>query len=387
MPFMPAMGLYVHFPFCRRKCRYCDFNSYEGLEGLMSPYVKALCDEMAFRSAVDPAGLNVDTVFFGGGTPTVAGADTLTRVLDQARSVFEFCPDAEITTEANPGTIDPASLERLRAGGFNRLSIGVQASQDKILRAIGRIHSFNQAIEAFRWARAAGFTNIGVDLIYGLPGQTGAMWEESLDAVLELGPEHISTYGLQIEDGTPLAVDIHSGFIAVPDDDETAEMYWKAHARLIGAGYRHYEISNFAKEGLECRHNLHYWNFDRYLGIGAGAHSFDGVRRFSNVEDPKHYISGVSYKGTAEEWSEAVTPARARFEYIMLGLRTDSGVSLDDFSAMFGRSLFSELADLDEMARRGLLEWSDKRLRLTPSGWLVSNALLAAVLSGENQAP
>ncbi len=383
-----TLALYVHIPFCQAKCRYCDFNSYAGLESLMVPYVDALIAEMAFwRETTRDTSLT--TVFFGGGTPSFLPLAQTKRILTAIRGSFHLAPAVEITIEANPGSADSARLAGLRHLGFNRLSLGVQSFQDDELRLLGRIHSAPGARDAYQAARQAGFRNVNLDLIYGLPGQPLVAWRRTLTEAIALRPEHLSLYALTLEDGTPLAADVARGHLPAPDPDLAADMYLWAGEALAAAGYRQYEISNWALPGRRCRHNLVYWRNEPYLGLGAGAHSCLGGFRFSSVRDPRDYIRRVAAAGDGPpaggvgsllarlghlEAAVDVTPARAMAESAILGLRLTEGVSLAAFRRRFGVELLSlygpAVADLSAL---GLLERANGRLRLTARGRLLGN--------------
>jgi oxygen-independent coproporphyrinogen-3 oxidase len=388
-----SLALYVHIPFCQAKCPYCDFNSYAGLEGLMAPYVDALIAEMAlWREATHDA--RVATVFFGGGTPSVLPLADTERIFAALHRSFSAGggPDAEITVEANPGSADSARLAGLRRLGFNRLSLGVQSFQDDELSAsggLGRIHSAAEARQAYHAARRAGFENVNLDLIYGLPGQALAAWQRTLAEAIALRPEHLSLYALTLEEGTPLAADVAHGRQPAPDPDLAADMYLWASEALAAAGYQHYEISNWALPGYRCRHNLIYWHNQPYLGLGAGAHSCLGGFRFAAVRDPRAYIREVMATGAIPfddglaacltglrhlESVVQVTDARAMAETAILGLRLVEGLSLAAFRRRFGVGLSSVYGPaVAELTALGLLERSSGRLRLTSKGRLLGN--------------
>lgn len=374
-----TLGVYVHVPFCRRKCRYCDFASFAGLEGLIPRYFAALQRDIE-AGVPEASEWTIDSVFFGGGTPTLAGASHLTETLGCIQRRFHMSSDAEVTTEANPGTFDRDMMRQLHESGFNRLSIGLQSTHDRLLESIGRIHSYDQFLGAFDAARRAGFSNIGIDLIYGLPGQTVDAWHKTLRETALLEPEHISAYGLQVEAGTPLAADVASGRTALPSDDETADMFLLAHEYLSGNGYDHYEISNYARPGRACRHNLRYWRCEPYLGFGSAAHSFFEGRRFARVKDPSTYVLRVMEGLSSLESSETIDVRQAVFEYLMLGLRTRDGVGAGDFERRFGFPLEGVLNGRDEIERAALIETEGDRLRLSTAGWSVSNAVMTRLL-------
>ncbi|MBI2866145.1 MAG: radical SAM family heme chaperone HemW, partial [Chloroflexi bacterium] len=344
-----AIGLYLHIPFCRSKCAYCDFNSYPGMEGLIDSYVAALAREMELWGDQD---LTVATLYLGGGTPSLLSPRQLGRLLEAAGRHLGLVPGAEVSLEANPGTVGQAWLVAARRLGVARLSLGVQSFRDAELRLLGRIHSAAEAKESFDLARQAGFANINLDLIYGLPGQTIGCWQATLEAALRLEPDHLSLYCLTLEQGTPLARRVAEQEVPAPDPDLAADMYRLAEEMLAQAGYSHYEISNWARPGGECRHNLVYWRNGPYLGLGAGGHSSWQGYRFYNIAYPATYIRQVaglcpSSGGTEDvvrsrsplAGLEAVSAPLERAETVILGLRLASGLSLRDFSQRFGVEL------------------------------------------------
>ncbi len=381
---MSSWAIYIHIPFCIRRCPYCDFNTYAGLERLQKPYVEAL--EREIRAYGQRLGRpQVPTVFFGGGTPTTLTGEQLCTILGAVREAFDVLPNAEITSEANPGTVDSNRFSAMRDAGFNRLSLGVQSFNDDELHFLGRIHSAEEATEAYYEAHLAGFRNVNLDLMFGLPLQEAATWKRSLRRAIELKPEHLSLYALTVEQGTPLARWVADGRVPPPDDDAAAEMYDLACDVLEKAGYRHYEISNWALAGerdWRCRHNLVYWRYEPYLGFGAGAHSFDGKRRWWNVSPVAGYIDRLSRGETPVESWEDLDERLAMGEMMMVGLRLlEEGVPDARFRARFGISLqdaFSE--EIGEMTQMGLVEWHDAGLRLTRRGWLVANRVFARFL-------
>jgi oxygen-independent coproporphyrinogen-3 oxidase len=405
-----CVGLYLHVPFCERKCPYCDFNSYAGLDELHAAYVEALIAEMAWLA--QRGGWQAKTAFVGGGTPTALPLSLLAQVLDAARADFCVPFGAEVSVEANPGTVDEAYLAGLRASGVNRLSLGAQSFDDDALRLLGRIHTSAEIEAAFQAARRAGFQNISLDLLYGLPGQTLDRWCAALSRALSLSPEHLSLYSLTIEEGTPFAERVARGDLAAPDDDLAADMYELAEEAMASAGYVHYEVSNWAKrtvgEGqsangvaqgrlwgspLVCLHNLAYWRNEPYLGLGAGAHSWWGGRRWHNLLSPQDYVARMAAQGDGKApWEspvvagvEAIDEALAMGETMMLGLRLlEEGVPLARFAAQFGRSLLNVYrGELDALQAEGLLErWPD-RVRLARRGRLLGNRVFARFLPEE----
>lgn len=368
------LGLYIHIPFCRQKCAYCDFYSLPSREDKMDAYTDALIRHIQEVAPRTESHL-VDTVYFGGGTPSYLGAERLRSIL---RTVMKGCPvtrDAEITLEANPDSAcDSKALRTLRRAGFNRLSLGVQSADDGLLRAIGRIHTFEQVQQSVTAARKAGFRNISMDLIYGLPGQTMQQWEDTLSAVIALAPEHISCYGLKLEPGTPLYERrLEETF---PDDDAQADMYLYAVTALEQNGYGQYEISNFAKPGYESRHNLKYWRMQEYAGFGPGAHSDFGDVRYGYLRDIDRYIAGELVLSERE----TISRRERDMEYIMLRLRLARGADPREFENAF-RERFNPLAKLlHQYAAHGLAcQNDDGSWRLTPKGFLVSNQIIGAL--------
>ena len=368
------LGLYIHIPFCAAKCAYCDFYSLPHSEDKMDRYTQALCRHLK-EAAPNAASYTVDTVYFGGGTPSYLGAERLNALLTTVKEFYRVEPEAEITLEANPDSAkDNRALRQLRRAGFNRLSLGVQSGDDELLRAIGRIHTWRQALEAVEAARLAQFDNISLDLMYGLPGQTEAQWRDTLEKVIALSPEHISCYGLKPEKGTPLYRQRKT--LALPDDDGQADLYLTAVTRLRQAGYELYEISNFAKMGYRSRHNLKYWRMEEYLGFGPGAHSdFSGVR-YAYERDLDGYMAG---RAVFSEKTEILPPERQR-EYVMLSLRTRDGISRQTMERTFRRPFAPLDAVFKRCAQSGLAEATDDGWRLTPEGFLVSNRIIGMAL-------
>ena len=379
-------GLYVHLPFCRQKCFYCDFPSYAGQEGRMAVYVEALLGELAREGAPLRAAWGPPrTVYLGGGTPTALPPALMERLLAGLREFLAAAPDAlEFTCECNPGTVDAAYLSLLRAGGVNRLSLGVQTFDDALLRRIGRIHTAAQARAAVRQARAAGFRNLSLDLMYGLPGQTLAGLEMSVQQALALAPQHISIYGLQVEEGTPFARAQAAGRLALPSDEESEAMYDYMTAALPTAGYARYEISNFARQGFESRHNLGYWQDVPYLGVGAAAHSYLDGQRYENPRGIEEYLAALRESGRARREEEPLTRATSMEEFAFLALRTARGIDRARFAARFGCELASVYADaIARMRARGFLEEDAQGVRLTPLGMKYGNWVFEAFLLDE----
>jgi oxygen-independent coproporphyrinogen III oxidase len=385
----PPLALYVHIPFCAVRCHYCDFNTYARLERLYEPFTTALVHEIRQAGAARgrPA---VRTLFIGGGTPTVLPLPLLSQVIQACREAFDVSPDAEITSEANPGTADADTFERLRGLGINRLSMGVQSFNDAELQWLGRIHGADEAERAFEAARSVGFDNINLDFMFGLPGQTSTSWEMTLSRALRLAPEHLSLYSLTVETGTPLALQVDRGLAQAPDDDVAAELYALANGLLTGAGYMQYEISNYARPDHECRHNLVYWHHEPYIGFGPGAHSFDWLaptgdagRRWWNVRPVPEYVQRLESGRTPERAGEKIDRRAAMGELMMLGLRlVGEGVSDARFRTRFGIPLADVFEkEIERLVTRGLLEATSTGLCLTAQGRLLGNQVFAEFLS------
>ena len=364
------LGLYIHIPFCRSKCAYCDFYSLAGAEERMDDYCRALERHLA-EVAPQAECHKADTVYFGGGTPSYLGAERLCRLLGSIRKLYKVDKHAEITLEANPDSAtDRKTLKRLRKAGFNRLSLGVQSMDDALLQTIGRIHTRQQVQEAVAAARKAGFKNLSLDLIYGLPGQTMEGWEKTLSDAVGLHPEHLSCYGLKLEEGTPLYR--RQGELTFPDEDMQADMYLYAVEFLKQCGYEQYEISNFAKPGFASRHNLKYWLMQEYAGFGPGAHSDFGNVRYGYARDLERYLKGE----LVLQESETVDTDEREREYLMLRLRTVRGIEPKEFEYRF-RQRFEPLAALlRQCAEQGLAVEDEQGWHLTPKGFLVSNRII-----------
>ncbi|MCL6451830.1 MAG: radical SAM family heme chaperone HemW [Acetobacteraceae bacterium] len=385
----PKLGLYVHVPLCRGgKCRYCDFYSLPFTAPRARRYISALAREAELR-ARDPRirGRRFHTLYLGGGTPTSLGAGALAGLLEMLSRTFPLEPGAEVTVEANPGTVDREGLARLRAAGASRLSLGVQAFQDRLLSSLGRRHRARDAGPAVLWAREAGFCSVGVDLMFGLPGQTLADWRESLDRALELGPDHLSTYSLLLEPGTRLEADVRSGRARLPDPDLEADMFEAAMDLLPAAGFEHYEVSNFARPGYRCRHNLLYWEGGEYLGLGPGAHSFLGGERSFNLPDLEGYAREVERGRLPTGGSLRPEPEELMGEAMFLGLRLVQGVSLAGFSARFGVAVAQAFpGSLEKLQRLGLLVLDGDRVRLSRRGLMLGNAAFGEFLRAPDHA-
>lgn len=393
----PAMtlGVYIQVPFCQTKCTYCNFPTGVVSRRRYQPYVAAVCEEIE-KSTANAA---VDTVYFGGGTPSLLEAEALAKIVGTARKAFRVSPNAEITLEADPETISVDKSFSWRSAGFNRISLGVQSFNDVELQWAGRMHRQSDIYRANQILRDAGFSNISMDLIAGLPHQMWDSWDASVSALIgdaqsgmpaPLRPEHISIYMLEIDEGSRLGREAivggaRYGSRAIPPDDAIAEFYESACARLASAGYEHYEISNWALPGFRSRHNLKYWRREPYLGFGAGAHSFDGATRWANVHDSARYVACIEQGTSPREQIETVTPEQALEEEFFLGLRQLEGIDLGRIEALYGdnglRYRVASLRDrIRDLARQGLVELDGTRMRLQPSRLTVSNEVFVALL-------
>lgn len=368
-------GVYVHIPFCRQKCFYCDFPSFAGRERYREAYIIALCREIEARGSSyrqrwgEPA-----TVYIGGGTPSALPVPLIHKLVEKLAAVLTGEKTWEFTVECNPGTVDAEFLRMLHERGVNRLSFGVQSFDDAVLRRIGRIHTGKEAVQAFVLARRAGFENLSLDLMYGLPGQTMELLRASVKQALELEPSHISMYGLQVEEGTAFARMQETGRLQLPDDAVTEAMYDYMTEALPAAGYARYEISNFARPGWESRHNLSYWQDVPYLGLGAAAHSYLDGQRWKAEPDIPSYIEAVEHGSAIAEPEEPQTEAIAREEFAFLALRTAAGISRERFAQRFGCTLDSVYRQaIKTLSDKGLLEDTGTAVRLTPLGMKYGN--------------
>ena len=382
---MHPYSLYLHIPFCTHRCGYCDFNTYAGLENLIPAYVNALIEEIHQSAASAGEPLPVHTIFFGGGTPSLLQESDIKRILDELRLAYLVSIDAEITLEANPGTLTPKKLFGLRQAGINRLSFGVQSANPEQLRLLERQHDFEDVIQGVKWARQAGFDNLNLDWIYGLPGQSLESWKSNIELAIGLAPEHLSLYALSIEHGTPFKEMLTRGLLPLLDSDLAADMYEWASYKLEAAGYQQYEISNWAKTGAACKHNLQYWRTLPYLGMGAGAHGFADGFRTSNVLAPAAYIQRFKQGGifqfprtAATATIEKIDEQRAMGEVMMMGLRlVKEGVARQSFSDRFRRGLDEVYGhQIEKLQNLGLLEsvnGDQNAIRLTQRGRLLGN--------------
>lgn len=370
-----GIGLYIHIPFCVSKCKYCDFASFGGLsESVRGKYISALISELEGYKR-EPKIL-IDTVFFGGGTPSLLSEGNMEKILSKARECFDISENAEITVEVNPKTAEYDKLSAFRTLGVNRLSIGLQSIHENELKKLGRIHTFDDFLSTFKTAREVGFNNISVDIMYGIPEQTVDSFKETLDTLIALNPEHISSYGLIIEEGTPFFESRDT--LPLPDEDTEELMYRMAVERLASAGYSHYEISNYAKDGFTCRHNLKYWRDEEYIGVGLAAYSyFEGVR-FGNTRNFSEYISAPT---NARADTEHLTAEDEAYEYAMMRLRLSEGISLSDYRERFSVDfLTSRREGIEKYVGAGLLSLNGDRVSLTDAGFYLSNTIMSELL-------
>lgn len=376
-----ALELYIHIPFCVRKCAYCDFLSFPATERAHETYVAKLIEEIYGQSA----GFQdycVTSIFLGGGTPSILSADLMRDLFEALYQCFDIAVDAEISIEANPGTLTMEKLHMYRTCGINRISIGLQSADDEELKALGRIHCYDDFLKSFQRARQAGFTNINVDLMSALPGQTVQSWKNTLRKVMMLKPEHISAYSLIIEEGTPFYDRYHADQSAFPDEEMDREMYHLTKEIMEAQGFERYEISNYAKPGYECRHNIGYWTGVDYLGLGLGASSYTHGFRYHNVTDIDEYLSlDLSEGGAAARDIQKMSEKEQIEEFMFLGLRMMKGVSGSEFFERFGLNLWSIYGEVfDRLAAQGLLEVRKPEVRLTELGIDVSNMVLSEFL-------
>ena len=364
------IGLYIHIPFCIKKCNYCDFCSFP--TGNKTDYLNALIREIEHYGGRDIA---VDTVFFGGGTPSLLSGEELSRILSAVRGSFFLASEAEITLEVNPATLSREKLSSYLSSGVNRISIGLQSIHENELKKLGRIHSYRDFLDTYNMARSLGVKNISFDLMYGIPDQTIESFRETLEKAIELSPSHLSLYGLILEEGTPLYCDRDN--LSLPGEDEECDMYFLAANMLSQAGYTHYEVSNYAKDGCGCRHNLKYWRGEEYIGVGLAAYSYFDGKRFGNTKSLVDYIKDPVVVADSED----IDRDARQYEYVMLRTRLSEGFSLTDYRERFGEDF---LAGREERIRSfiesGYLEISNERFRFTDKGLYVGNSLLTELI-------
>lgn len=370
---MKKLGLYIHIPFCKKKCLYCDFPSYGSMEKYMVDYAKALSIEIKNKCK----GYRFNTIFIGGGTPSYLSMEAW-RILKEALSEVNKYEDYEFTVECNPGSFDMDKLKIIKAAGANRISIGLQACQNELLARLGRIHSFDEFLKSFQMARNTGFENINVDLMFAIPGQDFSQWQETLEKVTSLKPEHISSYSLIVEEGTPFYKMNEEGNLLLPEEDTEVKMYNYTVDFLKNNGYKQYEISNFAKGNKECKHNLIYWSMDEYIGCGASAHSYFNNIRNKNEENVKKYIERIlTDKDASVEKHENSTKDSIE-EFMFLGLRKTSGVSISDFKSKFNVNIYDVYGSvINKYKTLGLIKVYYDKVYLSEKAVHISNTIMS----------
>lgn len=401
---MKKLEIYIHIPFCAKKCDYCDFLSMRADEGTKREYVNGLIREIELSKDM-MKGYQVDTVFIGGGTPSILREDYIEKIMQTLKDNCELSENAEITIECNPGTVNLKKLEAYKRSGINRISFGLQSANDNELRELGRIHDFEGFVESYKLARKAGFNNINVDLMSALPGQTLESYRSTLNKVIELNPEHISAYSLIVEDGTPMEERVEQNLVTLPDEDTEREMYYLTREVALKNGYNRYEISNYAKTGYECRHNEGYWKRVEYLGFGLGAASLYQNKRYSNVSNLNEYIGLLLDGGNDEDYyggmvyqddvwdiqEDTLNILHGKIstlsnkdmmeEFMFLGLRMTEGVSEEKFKMDFGRNIDKVYGDvIEKLEKQHLLEKKDGRIKLTDRGVDISNYVMSEFL-------
>lgn len=381
---MKDIGIYVHIPFCKHKCYYCDFISYANKESLVERYINVLIREITdvatgnrldYENGIDEL-FNVNTIYIGGGTPSFIESKYIVNIISTIKEYFKINENAEITLEVNPGTVNENKLKDYFNAGVNRLSIGLQATNDSLLKEIGRIHTYEEFLNTYKLARKIGFKNINADLMIGLPKQTIEDVEKAVNDLIKLGLEHISVYSLILEEGTVLEEQIRSGKLKLPEDEKEREMYWKVKSILEANGYIHYEISNFAKKGYESQHNLDCWRQKEYVGFGVAAHSYTNDVRYSNIENLEEYIENYENDKLEETFifNEKLTHNMKVKEYMMLGLRKLNGVSIQEFKEKFAANpIYVFKNELEKLVNEDLLEIDGDYIRLTKRGLDLAN--------------
>ena len=369
-----ARGLYVHIPFCVRKCNYCDFCSFQiSTSSWREKYIDRLCEEIY---SYKDRKVCINSIFFGGGTPSLLSPSEFEKICSAINESFDISPDIEFTVESNPKTLDEEKLLTFIRCGVNRLSIGLQSIHESEMKILGRIHNYRDFLDSYTLARKCGIRNINVDLMYGIPEQTMDSFEATLRTVLELSPEHISLYGLIFEEGTPFFE--KRSTLNIPSEDQECDMYYLAAKNLSDFGYSHYEISNYAKPGFECRHNLKYWHCDEYIGVGLSAYSYFDSKRYGNTQDPIEYLGGICAE---YDKAEKIDIDDEKYEYVMLRLRLREGFSLDDYKKCFSEDF---LLGREELIRRfseaGYIDFSSDRIALTERGFYISNSILTELI-------
>lgn len=389
---MEDIGIYVHIPFCMKKCNYCDFVSYAGKQEKINNYIEAVKQEIQFVSKEEKQGQvfsqkqeeigikeqkrKVSTIYIGGGTPSYIETKYITQILQTIRENFDVMKEAEITIEVNPGTVTTEKIKDYQAAGINRISIGLQAVQDTLLKEIGRIHTYNQFLQTYADIKKVGIANQNIDLMIGLPGQTIQQVEETISNILTLKPKHISVYSLIVEEGTILEKQLGTGLFCLPDEEVERAMYWKVKQMLEAKGYEHYEISNFAKKGYASKHNCHCWEQKEYIGFGVAAHSYLNQKRYSNITDIDAYIENVQTGRIQrnKQIHEIQNKEDEQKEYMLLGLRKIEGVSIQNFKCKFGENpIFLYRQELDKLVKKELVEVDTNQIKLTNRGIDLAN--------------
>ena len=368
------IGLYIHIPFCVKKCEYCDFCSFP-IKNVdwKQKYINKLCEEVL---EYKDQNFFVDSIFFGGGTPSLLSFEEIDRIFLCINNAFSVLPNSEITFEINPGTVNADKLNYLAGKGVNRISIGLQSIHENEMKILGRIHNYEDFLNAYRWSREAGIDNINVDLMYGIPTQTEASFKQTVNAVTSLKPDHISLYGLILEEGTPFFE--KQDCLDLPDIDEECDMYYMAASLLNQNDYNHYEISNYARNGFECKHNLKYWHCEEYIGVGVAAYSYINGCRYGNSRDINEYLSLGKVK---YDYLERVDIESKAYDYVMLRLRLSEGFSLEEYSRNFGLDFLAGRENIiNRLSIAGLLTINNGRLSLTEKGFYVSNSILTELI-------
>ena len=378
------IGLYIHIPFCKRKCEYCDFKSYAGKEELVDEYIKWLKYEVKevgegnrldYENNLDKLAI-VKTIYIGGGTPSLIDSKYINEILEVVKQNYTLENDLEITIEVNPGTVNQEKLEQYKKSGINRLSIGLQSTHDRLLKKLGRIHNYEEFLNTFELARKVGFENINVDLMLGLPEQSIEDLKESVEEIIKLNPEHISVYSLIVEEGTPFYKKLEENQLELPKEEIERKMYWTVKQELEKAGYIHYEISNFAKAGFESKHNLSCWNQEEYIGFGTSAHSYTNNVRYSNIDSMEEYIDNFKKESEADNFvfHEKQNEDSKMKEFMMLGLRKIEGVSIKEFKNRFTLNpIFVYRKELEKLVTEELIEIDGDKIKLTNKGLDLAN--------------
>lgn len=369
---MKEIGIYIHIPFCKKKCEYCDFISYSQKENFVEKYIDALIKSIDYsKKNMNMKCYKINTIYIGGGTPSFINSKYIVKILEKIREIFNVSENAEITIELNPGTVNEEKIIDYKNAGINRVSIGLQAVQDDLLKMLGRIHTYSEFENTYKLIQKAGFKNVNVDLMLGLPNQTIDNIEESVKKIISLNPNHISVYSLIVEEGTPIEKKITSGILSLPEEDLERKMYYKVKELLEKTGYNHYEISNFAKKGFESKHNMNCWNQEEYLGFGLASHSYFENKRYSNIENLDEYIKNIEENNFDKNIivHEIQSEEAKKKEYMLLGLRKIEGVSISKFEQKFRiHPLFYFRFEISKLEEEGLIEVDLDNIKLTQKG-------------------